>query len=170
MTRTTRATAARMTAAGLLAVFTLTACDSGGSGTEDHTSTTSSAAATATSGGGTAGSGGTGGSGGTAGNAGKAEGSWLTTSGGRAVVLMVTGKQAALFSTEGTTCSGTAGEEAGKQVVHLRNCKSRTTGTVDSVNKTTLRITWEGGLGQEKYTRSDGPALPSGLPTASLGS
>ncbi|MFF9408887.1 hypothetical protein ACF1B0_25675 [Streptomyces anandii] len=167
MTRTTRATATQMTAAGLLAVFTLTACDSGGSDAKDHTSTTSSAAATATSGGGTAGSGGTGG---TADNAGKAEGSWLTTSGGRAVVLMVTGKQAALFSTEGTTCSGTAGEEAGKQVVHLRDCKSRTTGTVDSVNKTTLRITWEGGLGQEKYTRSDGPALPSGLPTASLGS
>ncbi|WP_229865773.1 hypothetical protein [Streptomyces naganishii] len=167
MTRTTRAraTAARMAAAGLLAVLTLTACDSGGSDAKDHTPATSSAAATASSG--TADAGGTGG---TAGNAGKAEGSWLTTSGGRAVVLMVTGKQAALFSTDGTTCSGTAGEEAGKQVVHLRNCKSRTTGTVDSVNKTTLRVTWEGGLGQETYTRSDGPALPSGLPTASLGS
>jgi hypothetical protein len=67
-------------------------------------------------------------------------------------------------------CSGTAQERDGKRLVRLTGCGKRTFGTVDSVNTTTLRVTWEGGLGTETYTRSEGGALPSGLPTASLGS
>ncbi|MFI2641333.1 hypothetical protein [Streptomyces sp. NPDC018610] len=77
---------------------------------------------------------------------------------------------AALFSTDRTACGGSAAERGGEHVIRLARCEARTTGTVGSVNKTTLRITWEGGLGEETYTRAEGGALPSGLPTASLGS
>lgn len=46
-------------------------------------------------------------------------GSWLTTSKGSAVALVITGTKAGLFATGGTVCSGTAGKEAGMQMVHL---------------------------------------------------
>ncbi|MER6978132.1 hypothetical protein [Streptomyces carpinensis] len=169
----TTARAARVAAAGLLGALALTACDSGsGSGSGHSTSATPGASTSATAGdsAGTSGTGGGSGTGGTTAKGGELTGSWLATSGGKAVVLMITGDQAALFSTDRTTCTGTRREESGKDVIHLRACKARTTGTVDSVNKTTLRVTWEGGLGRETYTRSEGAALPSGLPTASLGS
>ncbi len=148
----------RIAVVGLLGALALTACDSGGSDSEDGAPATPSASGTADNGGATAT------------NDGELEGSWLATADGRAVVLIVTGKQAALFSTDRTTCKGTTGEEGGKHVIRLGTCKARTTGTVESVNKTTLRVTWEGGPGEETYTRSEGPALPSGLPTANLGS
>ncbi|OPG02950.1 hypothetical protein B1R27_30350 [Streptomyces sp. GKU 895] len=99
-------------------------------------------------------------------------GSWLTTAKGKAVVLMVNGTEAGLFATGGTVCSGTAGEESGMQMIHLKctdGSKDRATGMVDSVDKTTLKVTWEGGLGAETYTKAEGGKLPSGLPTASLG-
>jgi hypothetical protein len=99
-------------------------------------------------------------------------GSWLTTAKGKAVVLMVNGTEAGLFATGGTVCSGTAGEESGMQMIRLKctdGSKDRATGMVDSVDKTTLKVTWEGGLGAETYTKAEGGKLPSGLPTASLG-
>ncbi|WP_405733724.1 hypothetical protein OG885_20630 [Streptomyces sp. NBC_00028] len=99
-------------------------------------------------------------------------GSWLTTAKGKAVVLMVNGTEAGLFATGGTVCSGTAGEESGMQMIHLKctdGSKDRATGMVDSVDKTTLKVTWEGGLGAETYTKAEGGQLPSGLPTAGLG-
>ncbi|MFL4949015.1 hypothetical protein ACJ6WE_16945 [Streptomyces sp. MMS24-I31] len=155
----------RIAAAALLGALALTACDSGGgSGAKDGASATPTAPSTANSGGGA------GSTGGTSAKGAELNGSWLATSGGKAVVLIITGRQAALFATDRTTCTGASGEESGKRVIHLGKCKARTTGTVDSVNKTTLQVTWEGGLGQETYTRSEGAALPSGLPTASLGS
>jgi hypothetical protein len=98
------------------------------------------------------------------------DGSWLTTADGKMVVLILNGGQAGLFSTDGTTCTGTTGERGGTRLVRLTRCKARTSGAVDSVNKTTLKVTWEGGLGTETYTRAQGGTLPSGLPTASLGS
>ncbi|MEV5005613.1 hypothetical protein [Streptomyces sp. NPDC055692] len=156
--------ATRIAAAVLLGALALTGCDSGGSGATDKTSATPGATASDDD------SGGAGGTGGPAAKGDGVEGSWLATTGGKAVVLTVTGRQAALFSTDRTICSGTAVGEGARHVIHLDACKSRTTGTVDSVNKTTLRVTWEGGLGTETYTRSAGGALPSGLPTASLGS
>ncbi|MFK4145567.1 hypothetical protein [Streptomyces sp. NPDC004065] len=175
MTRTTRAAttagAVRIAAAGLLGALALTACDSGGSG--DDGPAASRATRTADTGGGTGGDGKSGGaSGGTTAKAGELDGSWLTTSGGRAVVLILHGSRAALFSTDRTTCSGTVSGAAGGQVIRLdaQKCGARAEGTVDSVNRTTLRVTWKGDLGQESYTRSEGPALPSGLPTASIGS
>ncbi|KUN23962.1 hypothetical protein AQJ23_20375 [Streptomyces antibioticus] len=103
---------------------------------------------------------------------GELAGSWLTTAKGKAVVLMVNGTEAGLFATGGTVCSGTAGEESGMQMIHLKctdGSKDRATGMVDSVGKTTLKVTWEGGLGAETYTKAEGGKLPSGLPTASLG-
>nr|WP_203732379.1 hypothetical protein [Streptomyces sp. SID12501] len=98
-------------------------------------------------------------------------GSWLTTSKGTAVALVVTGAKAALFTTGGIMCSGTAGKEAGMQMVHLTcsdESKDRAVGMVDSVDKTSMKITWTGGLGAETYTKSEGGQLPSGLPTAGL--
>ncbi|WP_327430577.1 MULTISPECIES: hypothetical protein [unclassified Streptomyces] len=151
-------------AAGLAAALALTGCSSGDGGSGDKsTSPSASATETATTGGG---------SGDTSTATGKLEGSWLATTDGKAVALVITGKQAALFATGGSVCSGTAGKEAGMQMIHL-TCtdgnKDRASGMVSSVNSTSMRVKWEG-FGQEIYTKSEGGTLPTGLPTASLGS
>ncbi|MFF3512750.1 hypothetical protein [Streptomyces sp. NPDC002573] len=152
-----------LASAGLAAVLLLTGCSSGsgdsGSGAGDS-STPSAAGSTADTGGSPSA------------KAGKLEGSWLATTGGKAVALVITGNQAALFSTGGTVCSGTAGEEAGMQMVHLKctdGSKNRASGMVDSVNSANMKVTWAGGVGTETYTKAEGGKLPSGLPTAGLG-
>lgn len=100
-------------------------------------------------------------------------GSWLTTSKGDAVALVINGAKAALFATGGTVCSGTGGKEAGMQMIRL-TCtdgnKDRAEGMVDSVDRTSMKVTWESSLGTETYTKAEGGQLPSGLPTAGLGS
>ncbi|EYT80286.1 membrane protein [Streptomyces sp. Tu 6176] len=174
------AVAVRVGAVALLGAFVLGACSSGGggeggdSGSGGAKADVSAGATPSATGGGSTDDGGTGGGGTGGGGAGATDaalsGSWLTTSGGKAVVLIITGRQAALFSTDRTTCTGTATGQAGEDVIRLDACKARSAGTVESVNKTTLRVTWEGGLGKETYTRAEGGALPSGLPTASSGS
>ncbi|MFI9827894.1 hypothetical protein ACIHIX_09395 [Streptomyces sp. NPDC051913] len=154
------ATAAAMALAGVLA---LGACSSD-DGSDSDDSTPSASASSGASDGGSASSSGS--------ASGDLAGSWLTTAKGKAVVLMVNGTEAGLFATGGTVCSGTAGEESGMQMIHLKctdGSKDRATGMVDSVGKTTLKVTWEGGLGAETYTKAEGGTLPSGLPTASLG-
>ncbi|MHC3472901.1 hypothetical protein ACYF6T_30015 [Streptomyces sp. 7R007] len=154
-------------AAGLAGALALTAC-SGGGGSDDDSSATPSASSTSTA---TADTGGASGSATAASDA--LQGSWLATTGGKYVALVVTGKQAGLFSTGGTVCSGTAGEEAGMKMIHLTctdGSKDRATGMVDSAGSSTLKITWSGKLGEETYTKAEGGKLPSGLPTASLGS
>ncbi len=101
---------------------------------------------------------------GTASPAGELEGSWLATTDGKAVALVVTGSQAGLFATGGTVCSGTAGE-----TIRLKctdGTEDRTTGTVESVGKDTLKVTWDSELGTETYQKADGATLPTGLPTA----
>ncbi|MFF7189328.1 hypothetical protein ACFZAR_29630 [Streptomyces sp. NPDC008222] len=160
---TRRQARATLASAGLAAALLLTGCSSGsgdgGSGADDS-STPSAAGSTADTGGSPSA------------KAGKLEGSWLATTGGKAVALVITGKQAALFSTGGTVCSGTAGEEAGMQMIHLKctdGSKNRATGMVDSVNSANMKVTWGGGVGSETYTKAEGGKLPSGLPTASLG-
>ncbi|MET8411812.1 hypothetical protein ABZV34_27575 [Streptomyces sp. NPDC005195] len=170
--RARAAATAALVAAGLAGALTLTGCSSYGSTPSGSGSGSGSPETTASPGGsGTGGAGGDTGTSPTA-NAGL-EGSWLATTGGKAVALVITGKQAGLFATGGTVCSGTAGEEAGMRMIRL-TCtdgnKQRATGMVDSVNGTTLKVTWSGGLGKESYTRAQGGKLPSGLPTASLGS
>ncbi|MFF7608401.1 hypothetical protein [Streptomyces parvulus] len=106
-------------------------------------------------------------------SAGELEGSWLATADGQAVALMVTGDKAALFATGGTVCSGTAGEDAGTRIVRLKctdGSKDRASGTVGSVDGKTLTMVWEGGVGEETYTKSEGGSMPPGLPTEGLGS
>lgn len=154
-------------ATALAGALALTACSSGGdSDAKDGSPASPSASATAGADTG-------GGTGGSASAAGDLEGSWLATTGGKAVVLMVNGTEAGLFATGGTVCSGTAGEKDGVRMIRLKcsgDGKDRSVGTVDSVGGTQLKVTWEGGLGAETYTRAEGGKLPTGLPTAGLGS
>ncbi|MFC5243531.1 hypothetical protein [Streptomyces atrovirens] len=156
-------------AVGLAGALALTACGGDGSDDSDDSATgpTPSATATADSGGGT------GGSGTSTAPAGELEGSWLTTVDGKAVILMVSGGDAALFTTGGSVCSGTAREQAGTRSIRLKcgeGTEDRANGTVDSVGEDSLKVTWESALGTETYTRAEGDSLPTGLPTEGLGS
>ncbi|MGC9381190.1 hypothetical protein [Streptomyces sp. MH13] len=162
-------------AVGLMGALTLTACtdggdsDDGGTGGGDRSSAAPGATASAGTGGGSGG-----GSGGSpSATAGELEGSWLATTDGQAVALMVTGDKAALFAMGGTVCSGTAGEDSGTRTIRLKctdGSDDRATGTVESVDGASLKVAWRGGLGEETYTRSEGGSPPPGLPTAGLGS
>ncbi|MEH0545956.1 hypothetical protein QA802_23670 [Streptomyces sp. B21-105] len=100
------------------------------------------------------------------------EGSWLATTDGKAVALIITGKQAALFGTGGSVCSGTAGKESGMRMIHL-TCTvgkdDRATGMVDSVDAESLEVTWTGAAGKETFTRAQDGQWPSGMPTAGIG-
>lgn len=147
-------------AAVLAGALVLTGCSDDG-GSEDDSSGTPSASDTAD----------TGGASGSAAASGELEGSWLATADGKAVALIITGKQAALFATGGTVCSGSAGEEAGMRMIRLScttGTKDRTTGMVDSVDAGSLKVTWEGAAGEETYTKAEGGQWPEGLPTAGL--
>ncbi|WP_406458519.1 hypothetical protein OH768_29225 [Streptomyces sp. NBC_01622] len=157
-------------AAGLAGALVLTAC-SGGDSKDDSSSTPSATSAPTASATSTADSGGSTGSSPSAASD-ELQGSWLATTDGKAVALVVTGKQAALFTTGGSICSGTAGEEAGMQMIHLKctdKSTTRATGMVGSVSKSGLSVTWSGSLGKETYTRAEGGKLPSELATAGLG-
>jgi hypothetical protein len=159
--RRVRIAAAAVSLAGALA---LTAC-SGDGGSDDETSAAPSTSASASADtGGT-----TGGGDGSMATSDGLEGSWLATTGGKAVALVITGPKAGLFATDGTICDGTAGQETIRLACENGN-KDRAEGTVDSVGASTLKVTWKGGLGTETYTRSEGGQLPSGLPTANSGS
>jgi hypothetical protein len=158
-------------AAALAGALVLTAC-SGGDSKDGSSSTPSASATSAPSATASADSGGSTGSSPSAASD-QLQGSWLATTDGKAVALVVTGKQAALFTTGGSICSGTAGEEAGMQMIHLKctdKSTTRATGMVGSVSKSGLSVTWSGSLGKETYTKAEGGKLPSGLPTAGLGS
>jgi len=158
-------------AAGLAGALVLTAC-SGSDSKDDSSSTPSASASSAPTATGSADSGGATGSSPSAASD-DLQGSWLATTDGKAVALVVTGRQAALFTTGGSICSGTAGEEAGMQMIHLKctdKSTTRATGMVGSVSKSGLAVTWSGSLGKETYTKAEGGKLPSGLPTAGLGS
>src|SRR3954466_8235085 len=82
-------------AAGLVGALVLTACSDGGDSKDDSSSSPSSASSTATADTG-------GGTGGPTSTSDDLQGSWLATTGGKAVALVITGKQAGLFSTGGT--------------------------------------------------------------------
>ncbi|MDV9177395.1 hypothetical protein R6V09_45615 [Streptomyces sp. W16] len=155
-------------AAGLAGALVLTAC-SGGDSKDDASSTPSASATSAPTA--TADSGGSTGASPSAASDGL-QGSWLATTDGKAVALVITGKQAALFTTGGSVCSGTAGEEAGMKMIHLKctdKSTTRATGMVGSISKSGLSVTWSGSLGKETYTRAEGGKLPSELATAGLG-
>ncbi|MFI1764603.1 hypothetical protein ACH41H_21490 [Streptomyces sp. NPDC020800] len=157
MTTATARARTAAAAAGLVGVLALTACSGGGS--KDGSSSGPSATPTA---GGSA-------TGAVTGASDSLQGSWITTSKGKIVALVVTGKKAGLFATGGSVCSGTAGTETGMQMIHLTctdGSKDRVTGMIDSVSKNGMKVTWSGKLGEETYTKADGGKLPSGLPSA----
>ncbi|WP_128375372.1 hypothetical protein [Streptomyces cavernae] len=147
-------------AAGLAAALALTACsgDGDGDGDSKEPSATASSSASASP---TA----------TASADGSADddlqGSWLATTDGKAVALVVNGKQAALFSTGGSVCSGTAGEAAGMRMIRL-NCtdgnKDRSEGMISELGSSSMKVAWEG-FKTEEFQKSEGGKVPSGFPT-----
>ncbi|MFD6190851.1 MULTISPECIES: hypothetical protein [unclassified Streptomyces] len=174
--RTRRSVRAAVLALGLVGALALTACtdggdsDGGGSGEGpgggDKSSAAPGASASTDPGDDTGGSP-------SAGAGGELEGSWLATTDGQAVALMVTGDRAALFATGGTVCSGTTEETSGTRTIRLKcadGSAERATGKVGAVDATSLTVAWEGELGEETYTRSEGGSLPPGLPTTGIGS
>jgi hypothetical protein len=160
--RTVPGRRAGLAAAGLVGVLVLTACSGGDS--DDDTSPSSSASAPSSASASASASGSTSSS-----AAGEVAGSWLATTGGKAVALLVNGDQAGLFATGGTVCSGTASAKT-IRLTCTDGSTDRAEGTVESVGKTKLKVKWSGSIGTETYTRAEGGRLPSGLPTAGLGS
>ncbi|QEU92774.1 hypothetical protein [Streptomyces kanamyceticus] len=149
---------------GLAAALAVTGCssdsDSGGDGggKKDRGSSGSS----------TDDGGSTGGSGSGA-EDGSVEGAWVTTAGGKPLALVINGKNASLVG-EDVMCSGTAGDEAGSQMINLKCPKGnadRTTGRVDSVDTKTMKVSWEG-AGKDQFLRTEGGKLPEGLPTGGM--
>ncbi|MGX1368391.1 hypothetical protein RKD19_003750 [Streptomyces canus] len=159
--RTVPVRRAGLAAAGLVGVLALTACSGGGSDDDASpsagASVSSSASASSPASGGTSSS-----------ASGEVAGSWLTTTGGKAVALLVNGDQAGLFATGGTVCSGSADATTIRLKCADGNT-DRAEGTVESVDKTRLKVKWSGSAGTETYNRAEGGQLPSGLPTAGLG-
>ncbi len=162
-----------VSAVGLAAALVLTGCSGDGGSDEGAAGSGSSPSADPSPSGSGSGSGGGGGGSGTTAADSQLVGSWLTTSKGSAVALVIDGTKAGLFATGGTVCSGTAGKEAGMEMIRLK-CSDgngdRAEGMVDSVDGTSMKVTWESSLGTETYTKSQGGQLPSGLPTVGLGS
>jgi hypothetical protein len=152
-------------AAVLAGTLALTACSGDGDDTGGRASAapTPSAPATASTGGG---------SDAPSASGGGLAGTWLATTGGKAVVLVITGTEAGVFTTGGTVCSGSAGTGP-TPAIRLKctdGSTDRASGTVGSVGRNTLEVTWQSGLGRETYTRSEDGKLPTALPTAGLGS
>ncbi|MGW6056876.1 hypothetical protein [Streptomyces sp. NPDC055189] len=154
-------------AAGLVAALVLTGCSSGGGDGDDEGKDKGSAGSSA----GAEGSGGSetpdeGDSGSDSGaEGGSSEGSWVATSGGNPLALVIAGNQATLLG-ENVLCSGTAGGDK----IALKCAKGesdRTNGTVESVNGTSMTVSWQG-AGKDQFTKTEGGKLPEGLPTAGL--
>ncbi|WP_320776529.1 hypothetical protein [Streptomyces sp. CRN 30] len=157
-------------ATGLAAALTLTACGGSGDGDAGPTGETGENSSSAPTPGVTE-TGGTDDGSGTAGPRGALEGSWVATTGGRAVALIVTGERAAVFESGGAVCSGTAEEQAGTGTIRLKctdGSDARAQGTVGSVDAGSLTVTWEGGIGAETFQKAEGGTLPSGLPSGLL--
>ncbi|MFF8474448.1 hypothetical protein [Streptomyces sp. NPDC015414] len=158
MTTATARVRTAAAAAGLVGALALTAC--GGGGTEDGSSPAPAPTAGSESGGGSTGA--------VTGAAGELQGSWVSTTKGSIVALVITGRKAGLFATGGATCAGTAGTQSGMRMIHLdctNGSKDRVSGMVDSASKDALKVTWSGRLGAETYTKAEGGKLPSGMPT-----
>ncbi|GHH85390.1 hypothetical protein GCM10018793_53260 [Streptomyces sulfonofaciens] len=160
---------------GLAAALVLTGCGSGdgkGGDAAGGGGAASTPASTPTGTPSAAPSGGTGDSGGSGARGGTLEGSWLATTDGKTVALVITGGKAGLFDSGGNTCSGTAGDRTGMRMIALKctdGNDDRGHGMVGSVTDTTLKVKWEG-FGEETYTRSEDGRLPKGLPTNGLAS
>ncbi|MEV8316105.1 hypothetical protein AB0Q95_18210 [Streptomyces sp. NPDC059900] len=151
-------------AAGLVAALVLTGCSSdGGDGDDegkDKSSAGSSAGAEGSSDADAPDEGSDSGA-----KDGSSEGSWVATADGNPLALVIAGKQATLLG-ENVLCSGTAGGDT----ITLKCAKGdsdRTNGTVESVNGTSMTVSWQG-AGKDQFTKTEGGKLPEGLPTAGL--
>lgn len=153
-------------AGGLIGALVLTGCgssdDDGDKGGDSSASATPSASKSSDD------SGTSGGSGGEAAK-GSIEGSWVATTDGKTVALVINKGKAGLFASDGNSCTGTGGDEMGMKMIHLKCTKGddRGEGMVKSVNATTMVVSWEG-FGKESYTKSEDGKLPEGLPTTGL--
>ncbi|MET7514011.1 hypothetical protein ABZS88_11100 [Streptomyces sp. NPDC005480] len=150
-------------AAGVAAALVITGCssDSGDGGDGGKSKETPQASATASAGGDTGGSA-------SGGKSGSLQGSWVTTSQGKSVALLISGKKVALVGKH--VCSGTAGDEMGMQMLTLKCAdgnSDRNMGQVKSVDATTLKVSWEG-FGDDTFRKTDNGKLPSGFPTMGL--
>ncbi|MFF4011088.1 hypothetical protein [Streptomyces sp. NPDC001717] len=150
-----------LAATGLAAALALTACGSDTSPKADQkpapAASAPAPAATASTG---AGSGA--GSGAGAG-AGSLEGGWISMQNpGKGLVLTVKGQRAFVVeAATGATCEGTTD---GKSFdLKCPAGATRSKGKVDSVDATTLKVTWEG-AGADTFQKSEPGKLPS-LPT-----
>ncbi|MEV6757388.1 hypothetical protein [Streptomyces sp. NPDC051214] len=156
-------------AAGLVAALVLTGCssDGGDGGDEGKDKGKGSAGSSAGADGSTPDEGADAGAGdaGSGSEDGGSEGSWVATADGNPLALVIAGKQATLLG-ENVLCSGTAAGDAIKLKCAKGDSK-RTEGTVESVNGTSMTVSWQG-AGQDQFTRTKGGKLPEGLPTAGL--
>ncbi|MFB6672511.1 hypothetical protein ACFCWG_08950 [Streptomyces sp. NPDC056390] len=150
-------------AAGVAAALVITGCssdsDDGGDGGKAKETPQASASTGADTGGSGSGSGG---------KSGSLQGSWVTTSQGKSVALLISGKKVALVGEH--VCSGTAGDEMGMQMFTLKCADGNTDrnmGQVKSVDATTLKVSWEG-FGDDTFRKTDNGKLPSGFPTMGL--
>lgn len=92
------------------------------------------------------------------------EGSWVATTGGKPVALVVTGKRATLVGEH--VCNGTADARTLK-LKCADGDMDRTDGRVESVDGKTLKVAWQG-FGKDEFLKTKGGKLPEGLPTAGL--
>ncbi|MFF4583448.1 hypothetical protein [Streptomyces sp. NPDC001389] len=161
MHSTLRSTA--FAAAGLAAALTLTACGSSGSPKADAkpspaaSAPTASTPTTAPTAGADTGAGA---------GSGTLDGGWISMqTPGKGVVLTVKGQKALVVeAATGLTCEGSA---TGTSLdLKCPPGATRSKGKVDSVDATTLKVTWEG-AGQDTFQRSEAGKLPSlpALPT-----
>ncbi|WP_371527991.1 hypothetical protein OG302_19780 [Streptomyces sp. NBC_01283] len=148
-------------AAGLVAALVLTGCSSDGGDGGDEGKDKGSAGSSA----GTPDEGGADSGADSGAKDGSSEGSWVATADGNPLALVIAGKQATLLG-ENVLCSGTASAET----IRLKCAKGdsdRTEGTVESVNGTSMTVSWQG-AGKDQFTRTKGGKLPDGLPTAGI--
>ncbi|KUF15525.1 hypothetical protein [Streptomyces silvensis] len=146
----------------------LTGCSSDGdsAGGEDKADKGSDSASRTPGGSGSGDSDGADGSSGAGG--GSLEGSWVATTGGKPVALVVSGKRATLVGEH--VCNGSAGEKAGSRTIELKCADGdmdRSQGRVESVDDKTLKVAWEG-FGKDEFLKTEGGKLPEGLATAGL--
>ncbi|MFE3764265.1 hypothetical protein ACFXPI_21200 [Streptomyces sp. NPDC059104] len=145
-------------AVGATAALTLTACgsDSGKAADKQPSAAASAPAATPPAGG----------AGGAA-KAGTLDGGWISMQNpGKGVVLTVKGQTAFVVeAATGLTCEGTSTGSA--LDLKCPTGATRSKGKVDSVDATTLKVTWEGPAGTDTFQRSEPGKLPSlpALPT-----
>ncbi|MFG2622182.1 hypothetical protein ACGFXC_31645 [Streptomyces sp. NPDC048507] len=146
------------TATGIAAVLALTGCGSDAAPAADKKETPVIAPAPAAS----PSAGGAGG----AAKAGTLDGGWISMQNpGKGVVLTVKGRTAFVVeAATGLTCEGTSTGAALDLTCPAGATRSK--GKVDSVDATTLKVTWEGAAGTDTFQRSDAklPSLPA-LPT-----